>query len=75
MSDSNPSPREICEDYAGHEWAPAGGGLLICMRCESERWQDETEAPGSDGHDHACCPPDECCGGPCAAHPHWELTT
>lgn len=26
-------------------------------------------------HDHACCPPDDCCGGPCAAHPCWELTT
>lgn len=28
-----------------------------------------------DPHDHACCPPGECCGGPCAAHPCWELTT
>lgn len=26
-------------------------------------------------HNHACCPPDDCCGGPCAAHPCWELTT
>ena len=26
-------------------------------------------------HDHACCPPDDCCGGPCAAHPCWDLTT
>lgn len=28
--------QEICEEYAGHEWAPAGGGLEICMRCEVE---------------------------------------
>lgn len=27
----------ICED-AGHEWAPAGGGLLICMVCQEEKW-------------------------------------
>lgn len=26
-------------------------------------------------HNHACCPPDDCCGGPCDAHPCWELTT
>lgn len=26
-------------------------------------------------HDHACCLPGDCCGGPCAAHPCWELTT
>ena len=29
-----------CE-HAGHEWAPAGGGLLICLRCEAEKWEDE----------------------------------
>lgn len=28
-----------CE-IAGHDWAPAGGGLLVCMRCEAERWED-----------------------------------
>lgn len=39
-----PSPRVICEDYAGHEWAPAGGGMLICMRCEAEAWEDEVSA-------------------------------
>jgi hypothetical protein len=28
-----------CE-VAGHVWAPAGGGLLVCLRCESEKWAD-----------------------------------
>lgn len=28
-----------CE-YVGHEWADAGGGLLICMVCEAEMWGD-----------------------------------
>lgn len=32
-----PSAQEICE-YEGHEYADAGGGLEICMRCETERW-------------------------------------
>ena len=33
-----------CEDvegvcaYAGHEWANAGGGLLICTVCDEEKW-------------------------------------
>jgi hypothetical protein len=31
--------------YVGHEWEPAGGGLLICVNCTSEKWDD---APGSD---------------------------
>ena len=26
--------REICEDYAGHEWVDAGGGMKVCMRCQ-----------------------------------------
>jgi hypothetical protein len=30
-----PDP-EPCE-AAGHEWAPLGGGMEICMRCERER--------------------------------------
>lgn len=30
---------QVCES-AGHEYAPAGGGLLICMRCEAEDWDD-----------------------------------
>ena len=25
-------------DFAGHEWADAGGGLLICAVCEAEKW-------------------------------------
>jgi hypothetical protein len=29
----------ICES-AGHAFADAGGGLLICMRCEAEDWED-----------------------------------
>lgn len=36
-----PPPRVICEEYAGHEWAPAGNGMLICMRCRLEEWDDE----------------------------------
>jgi hypothetical protein len=27
----------ICE-YAGHDWAPMGGGLLLCMVCDEEKW-------------------------------------
>ena len=34
-----PDP-ETCE-HAGHEWAPAGGGLLICMCCEAEKWEED----------------------------------
>lgn len=30
---------EECE-FAGHQWAPAGGGLLICVACGSEQWDD-----------------------------------
>ncbi len=30
--------REVCE-FDGHEWDDAGGGLLICMRCEAEKWE------------------------------------
>lgn len=36
---ADPDLREICEEYAGHEWAPMGGGMEICMRCEMEREQ------------------------------------
>lgn len=32
-----------CEDGPGHEWAPAGGGLLICINCEDEKWADEDD--------------------------------
>lgn len=28
---------ETC-DYAGHEWADAGGGLSICLVCEAEKF-------------------------------------
>lgn len=38
---------------------------------DTRRPDDDEQDP----HDHACCPPGECCGGPCAAHPCWELTT
>jgi hypothetical protein len=31
------SETTLCE-YAGHDWADAGGGLLICVVCRSERW-------------------------------------
>lgn len=34
----------ICENE-GHEWAPAGGGLEICVRCQAEQWGDDAEAP------------------------------
>lgn len=36
-------PADLCE-WAGHSWEPAGGGLEICMLCESERWADDAEA-------------------------------
>lgn len=34
-----PSSKSICE-FDGHEWGEAGGGLLICLRCEAEKWAD-----------------------------------
>lgn len=33
----------ICE-HAGHEWGDAGGGLLVCVRCDAEKWDDDAEA-------------------------------
>jgi hypothetical protein len=33
--------RETVCEFDGHEWAEAGGGLLICLRCEDEKWDDE----------------------------------
>lgn len=39
-----PGEQEIC-DYAGHQWEPAGGGLLICAVCMTERWADDAPAP------------------------------
>jgi hypothetical protein len=35
--------REVCE-HAGHDYAEAGGGLLICTVCTSEKWEDEHDA-------------------------------
>lgn len=32
--------QQACEG-AGHHWAEAGGGLLICLICEAEQWADE----------------------------------
>lgn len=29
-----------CTDH-GHHWVPAGGGMLICARCQETRWDDE----------------------------------
>jgi hypothetical protein len=28
-------------DWAGHDWHPAGGGMLICGTCEAMRDADE----------------------------------
>ena len=28
-------------DIEGHDYVPAGGGLLICALCEHEKWDDE----------------------------------
>jgi hypothetical protein len=36
----------VCE-FDGHEWAEAGDGLLICLRCEDEKWA---------GHGHDTAP-------------------
>jgi hypothetical protein len=30
-------------DHTGHDWADAGGGLLICLACEAEEWDGETD--------------------------------
>lgn len=32
--------RETVCEFDGHEWGDAGGGLLICVRCEAEEWAD-----------------------------------
>lgn len=41
--------RETVCDFDGHEWAEAGGGLLICLRCEDEKWEaDEVDASPED---------------------------
>lgn len=29
-------PDDLC-DFSGHDWAPMGGGMQICMICERER--------------------------------------
>jgi hypothetical protein len=29
-----------CE-HSGHDWAPAGGGMLICTRCQAQKWDSE----------------------------------
>jgi hypothetical protein len=34
---------ELCE-HAGHEWADAGGGLLVCIVCLTEKRDDEATA-------------------------------
>lgn len=34
-----PADTHLCAEI-GHEWEPAGGGLLICGVCEAERWVD-----------------------------------
>jgi hypothetical protein len=40
MADMEANREAVCE-YAGHDWAPAGGGLLICTECLAEQWEDE----------------------------------
>jgi hypothetical protein len=32
----------------GHAWVPAGGGMLICARCEETCWDDALEAPDAE---------------------------
>lgn len=32
-------PDEFC-DHAGHQWVPAGGGMLICAVCEETQWEE-----------------------------------
>jgi hypothetical protein len=29
--------RVVCENE-GHEWVEAGGGYVVCARCEAEKW-------------------------------------
>lgn len=41
--------RDLLCEYAGHEWVPAGGGLLICAVCEDEKWATSGEQPGGGG--------------------------
>jgi hypothetical protein len=38
-----PFPSSRSCEWSGHEWWPAGGGLLICGRCEAEKWAEESE--------------------------------
>lgn len=35
---------------AGHAWAPAGGGMLICGICEETQW-DDAASPRKDRTD------------------------
>jgi hypothetical protein len=34
---------DLCS-HEGHQWGDAGGGLLICLRCEAEKWGDGFDA-------------------------------
>jgi hypothetical protein len=43
--------RELSCEHAGHDWAPAGGGLMVCMLCEVERWDDELDPDERTGGD------------------------
>lgn len=37
----------VC-DFAGHEWAEAGGGLLICTVCRAEKWAEPAREEDGD---------------------------
>lgn len=43
--------RDLACEYAGHDWAPAGGGLLICTQCRSEKWDDALPPRGPQPRD------------------------
>jgi hypothetical protein len=51
------------------------GDLPERVAARQARWAEAFGEAFKALHDHDCCPPEDCCGGPCAAHPCWELTT
>jgi hypothetical protein len=49
----DPRVSVVC-DFAGHEYADAGGGLEICVECQAERWVAPDEFTGA-----GCCPKED----------------
>ncbi len=44
----------IC-DFSGHDYVDAGGGLEICITCQTERWAERDDEFTGAG----CCPEED----------------